>query len=193
MSSAEQAKRRRDAIRNGTYVGPPERAPFLQWPRCAEDGTPLGVDLSRTWPEIEGYVRRYCRAPWGHDMRDVLQEVALVISRRNHMPSAHDPRKSNLRRYIYMVGKCVCANMANVARDHIPQEPIDEERLLDTGEAYLPQETLDAVLELRASGLVTEMALSYTLTALAGGDTSSFGPKWQRRALQESVRGAVGP
>lgn len=111
MSTAERAREYRAQKKAGTYVRQP-RTEWLPWPREAEDGTPLGVDLTVTAEDVRRIMLRHFRPPAGVDFEDYYQEVCTRIVRRNHMPSAHDPRKSSFGHYVYMVANATGADLA---------------------------------------------------------------------------------
>lgn len=81
----------------------------LPYPRSDTDGTPLGINLSD--PKIIAQVRKTLkiksRAPHGYTYADWCQEMLLILWRRNHQPSAYDPRKGNLDTYITIVARSV--------------------------------------------------------------------------------------
>ncbi|HED06468.1 MAG TPA: hypothetical protein ENI61_07275 [Ignavibacteria bacterium] len=84
----------------------------LVWPRKAEDGTPIGIDVEVKRPDIIKIVHRYFKVS-SISMEELLQEVFLAIAHKNHGKSAHDPRKSSFGHYIYMVSNNVCINLVN--------------------------------------------------------------------------------
>ena len=204
MSSAERAREYRALKKAGTYE-PAPRAPHLPWPRCAEDGTHLGVDLSSAASEVREVVRKYFRAPPGYEIDDYCQEVCVRIAARNHMPSAHDPRKSSLRHYIYMVAHATGANMANsdarrasglslqgAAGAVGPTGAALEDTVATPAADPLP---LDAEIDLdilAVRGAIGPTARSYALDCLAGRSTSSYGPVWKRGALRTEILEALG-
>lgn len=187
-------------MRDGTYVRP-SRTDDLPWPRSAEDGTPLGVDLSEHWGDLVREVHAVsvlppCAGTISWD--DYEQEVALAVVRRNRTRSAHDPRREGLRHYLRMVARNVASHLAGrrlpegtledpSCADAVPCPPDDLWRL----EASL------SVLGLRARGDVTETATGYCLDVLSGRDPSAHGAPWERALLRDEVRravdGAVGP
>jgi hypothetical protein len=199
MSSAERAREYRALKKAGTYE-PAPRAPHLPWPRCAEDGTHLGVDLSASASEVREVVRKYFRAPAGHEIDDYCQEVCVRIAARNHMPSAHDPRKSSLRHYIYMVANATGANMANTesrrAADFSlqgaagavgPSGATLEDVLSGSVGDGLP---LDAEIDLNllaVRGAIGPTARSYAVDGLAGRSTAAYGPLHRRDTLRKEI------
>jgi DNA-directed RNA polymerase specialized sigma24 family protein len=108
------------------------RAEHLPWPRKADDGTPLGIDLGKIRsplqcrpgerPRVTAYeeMRRIVIAGKfavrGYEPDEIVQEVALIIARRNHMPSAFDPRKSGFAHYIHILAKNQCINLSIARR-----------------------------------------------------------------------------
>jgi DNA-directed RNA polymerase specialized sigma24 family protein len=92
----------------------------LPWPRDAEDGTPLGVDLEERLHEVAKLIAAGRYRVKGVDFDDLVAEVCLVIARRNRMPSAFDPRKASFGRYVHLVTKHTCANLSQTpaSRSH---------------------------------------------------------------------------
>lgn len=207
MSSAERAREYRALKKAGNYE-PAPRAPHLPWPRAAEDGTQLGVDLSLAAGEVREVVRKYFRAPPGHEIDDYCQEVCVRIAVRNHMPSAHDPRKSSLKHYIYMVANATGANMA--LKSLLKSKPLraNESTLSGASGAVGPSRCLEEVhaapsedllqadaridLEiLSVRGAVGPTARSYALDCLAGRSTKPYGTPGRRDALRAELAEAL--
>lgn len=82
------------------------------WPRSAEDGTPLGINVAEKRQDIVKIVYKYFRVP-GVTMDELLQEVFLAILHKNHGNSAHDPRKSSFGHYVHLIADRVCCNIVN--------------------------------------------------------------------------------
>ncbi len=178
----------------------------MPWPRCAEDGTQLGVDLSTAEREVREVVRKHFRAPPGFEIDDYCQEVCVRIAARNHMPSAHDPRKSSLRHYIYMVANATGANMANSARHHASAVSLQgaagavgpagsrlelEEVLAGaTRDELLPEAEME-LNALAVRGTIGPTARSYAMDCLAGRPTAEYGSAWKRGALRAEIAEAV--
>jgi len=197
MSSAERAREYRALKKAGNYE-PAPRAPHLPWPRSAEDGTALGVDLSSAASEVREVVLKYFRAPAGHDMEDYFQEVCARIAARNHMPSAHDPRKSSLRHYVYMIANATGANLANSGARRSLEVPMGVEGAVGPAEEEphadsLPVEVAVDLELLAVRGAIGPTARSYAMDCLAGRSTSSYGPQRLRDALMAEIRRAVSP
>ncbi len=196
MSSAERAREYRALKKAGVYE-PAPRAPRLPWPRRAEDGTALGVDLSSAADEVREVVHKYFRAPVGHDMDDYFQEVCARIAARNHMPSAHDPRKSSLKHYIYMVANATGANLANAGSKRTLEVPLrGVEGATGPAEVAAPADLLPADVELDLNllavrGAIGPTARSYALDCLAGRSTSEYGSRQRRDALRAEIEDAV--
>lgn len=204
MSSVERAREYRALKKAGNYE-PAPRAPHLPWPRCAEDGTQLGVDLSSAASEVREVVRKYFRAPPGFEIDDYCQEVCVRIAARNHMPSAHDPRKSSLRHYIYMMANATGANMANSDARRASELSLQgaagavgptgttlEDTVATPVADPLPMEAEIDLNMLAVRGVIGPTARSYALDCLAGRPTSSYGSVWKRGALRTEILEAIG-
>jgi hypothetical protein len=101
----------------------PEKLP---WPRNAEDGTPLGIDVILKKNDIIKIVYKHFKV---HDyqMEELLQEIFLAIIYKNCSNSAHDPRKSSFGHYVYLISNNVCINIVNKRKKHeAEKESIDE-------------------------------------------------------------------
>lgn len=203
MSTAERAREYRALKKAGNYE-PAPRAPHLPWPRAAEDGTQLGVDLSVAAGEVRDVVRRYFRAPPGHEIDDYCQEVCVRIAARNHMPSAHDPRKSSLKHYIYMVADATGANMAHSGAGRAaelslhgasgatgPSGAAVEDTLLSPSDDLLHAEARIDLDILSVRGAVGPTARSYALDCLAGRSTKPYGTAVRRDALRAELADAL--
>ncbi len=105
-------KTREVTLDNGPPIKKPEKLP---WPRSADDGTWLGVDVVAKKPDIIKIVHKYFRVP-EVAMDELLQEVYLAIIHKNRGKSAHDPRKSSFGHYIYMIANNVCINLVHRKR-----------------------------------------------------------------------------
>lgn len=90
---------------------------LLPWPRAADDGTPLGIDLAALHLDVRRIVLSKFHVE-GVDREDLVATVIAAIARRNRLPSAYDPRRASLSKYVYTVAKCQAANLANDARKH---------------------------------------------------------------------------
>ncbi len=203
MSTAERMREVRALKKRGEWV-PQQRAPHLPWPRADSDGTPLGVDLRAHAGEVRDVVRKYFRPPAGVEIDDYVQEVFLRVARRNHMPSAHDPRKSSLKHYIYMVANATGADMANEMARRAAERPqgpagavgpgtsVDEIRSpVGTGTEEFLREAEMSLDSLAASGAIGPTAKSYAMDCLAGMPTTSYGPVWRRGELRAEIEEAV--
>ncbi len=87
MSSSEAAKHRRYCIKAGVPTGR-NRAEVepLPWPRSADDGTPLGVDLALRGHEVKAIMlAKFSCPPRGMVWEDYYQEVCATILRRNRV------------------------------------------------------------------------------------------------------------
>lgn len=201
MSSAERAKEYRAAKKRGDYV--PQRTPWLPWPREAEDGTPLGVDLSVAAEDVRRIMLRHFRPPAGVDFDDYFQEVCARIAGRNHMPSAHDPRKSSLGHYVYMVANATGANMANsesrrssdlslqgAAGAIGPGGPSLEDVIRSASDLELPEAEI-ALNSLMVSGAIGPTAKSYAIDCLAGRSLSAYGTACVRMELLSEIEVAM--
>jgi len=190
MSTAERAREYRAAKKRGDYA-PAPRTEWLPWPRSAEDGTPLGVDLSEKSPDVRRIMLRHFSAPKGVDFDDYFQEVCVTIARRNHMPSAHDPRKSSFGHYVYMVANTIGADLANVEGRR--REAVGEERSLPAGTGYVDDlpEVRMALDSLVVQGAIGPTAREYALTCLAGLPTAGYGVPVERAALRTEIESAL--
>lgn len=193
MSSAERAREYRAAKKRGDYV-PAPRTEWLPWPRSAADGTPLGVDLSSHSVDVRRIMRRHFRPPEGVDFEDYFQEVCAVIARRNHMPSAHDPRKSSLGHYVYMVANAAGADMANSESRRreavVAQYPVGTGCEAPMDEGVFPE--LGIMLDsLVVRGAIGPNARDYALTCLAGLPTAAYGQPVERAALRSEIESAL--
>lgn len=203
MASAERAAERREKIRLGVPTGRPDPA-SLPWPRSAEDGTPLGVDLSTAWLDVRRLMRARWKPPAGVSFEDYFQEACCLIARKNRTRSAHDPRKSSLGHYVWMIVSNMGANMANQERRRamtVSYESFNEDGRSESWVASVPAPDPDHVLadafhdlrRLGAAGAVGPRALDYAARVLAGEDTGIRNRRADhdlRRAMQaEIVRG----
>jgi len=107
----------------------------LPWPRQAEDGTPLGLDLGKPLSagrppaalEVQAIVFKFLegvRVPFDRD--DLLQEVLLTIHRRNRYPSAFDPRLATFGKYVWLVCRNVLGHMLQRAERSEAEVTVDE-------------------------------------------------------------------
>ncbi len=203
MSSVERAREYRALKKAGTYE-PAPRAPHLPWPRCAEDGTQLGVDLSVAASEVRAVVKKYFRAPPGYEIDDYCQEVCVRIAARNHMPSAHDPRKSSLKHYIYMMANATGANMAAAGAKRSvelsihgvsgaigPSGATIEDTLSYPTYDLLPVDARIDLEILSVRGAVGPTARSYAVDCLAGRSTSQYGTARRRDELRAELETAL--
>jgi hypothetical protein len=154
----------------------------------------LGVDLSERSEEVRRIMRRHFRPPEGVDFEDYFQEVCSIIARRNHMPSAHDPRKSSFGHYVYMVANAAGADMAN--SESRRRDAVVAQFSLGTGCAApveseaLPE--LEMVLDsLVVRGAIGPTARDYALTCLAGLPTAAYGQPVERAALRSEIESAL--
>lgn len=116
----------------------------LPWPRMAEDGdTPLGVDVVLLKKDITKIVHKFFRVT-GLPMEDLMQEVFLAIVRKNQTRSAHDPRKSSLGHYVYLVANNVCRNIVGSRRtlSRIPEDMVD----YGVDVSWLPSHQMNGVI-----------------------------------------------
>ncbi|HRI35396.1 MAG TPA: hypothetical protein PLD02_16725 [Saprospiraceae bacterium] len=94
----------------------------LPYPRSDTDGTPLGIDLiPKNLQIIRKTLRAKMRVPHGYTFEDWFQEVLLVLWRRNHQPSAYDPRKANIETYTIIVAKSVSLKSERKYFTKLPQ------------------------------------------------------------------------
>lgn len=92
----------------------------LPWPRSAGDGTKLGVDLRLSYRDVRKLTGKFLsmnstrrkilqcvgeRSGAGRAFypEDFEQDILMTIHRRNHMPSAFDPRRGRLSTYVFQV------------------------------------------------------------------------------------------
>lgn len=119
----------------------------LPWPRLADDGTPLGVDVKTKHQDIARLVYKYFRVE-NLPMEELLQEVFLTIVSKNFTRSAHDPRKSSFGHYVYLVANNVCINLVHKHRRYdrevkildAPTGDDDSRTYLDTLDVSIPDE-----------------------------------------------------
>lgn len=134
-------------VRNIHVKGSPTKKPIqrLPWPRSAEDGTPIGIDVDAKRNDIIKLTYKYFRVA-NVSMDELLQEIFLAILHKNQGNSAHDPRKSSFGHYVCMIANNVCINFAN-KRKRLDREresidtkvrDNDDRSLLDTYESSLP-------------------------------------------------------
>lgn len=130
----------------------PKAAERLPWPRSADDGTPLGIDVAAKQMDIVKIVHKYFKVK-DVAMDELLQEVFLAVVHKNRGRSAHDPRKSSFGHYVYMVANNVCINLVHRKRRQAsesesldaPHGPEDSRTLIET---YEPERDVpDALLE----------------------------------------------
>lgn len=106
------------------------RTKKLPWPRYTPDGRLIGIDVAARLHEIRKLLIAGRFHVPGHAPEDLLQQICLVILRRNEMPSAFDPRKGcSFGHYIHMIARNECANLATSPKS-------GREALSDTGEGY---------------------------------------------------------
>src|SRR5271157_2306728 len=119
---------------------PLKKAPDkLPWPRNAEDGTPLGIDVVAKEKDVIKLVHKFFKVE-GISMEELKQEVYVAIIHKNYTRSAHDPRKSSFGHYVYMITDNVCKNLIHRKkrydreRDSIDSsyDENDDRTLLDT-------------------------------------------------------------
>lgn len=126
----------------------------LQWPRFAEDGTQLGIDVKAKRKDIIKIVYKYFKVP-EISMDELLQEVYVAILHKNYTRSAHNPTKSSFGHYVYMVANNVCINLVHKKkrfereRDSIdtPYGQDDDRTLLDTVDAEENKDDFHSHLE----------------------------------------------
>lgn len=87
---------------------------FLKWPRSAADdpSIQLGVDVAKRSKEVEAIVKTYISQaglPDSLPPEDFLQEVLIVLCRRNHNRCAWDPRRGTFGHYVWMIASNVAA------------------------------------------------------------------------------------
>lgn len=88
----------------------PDDATPLPWPRRAEDGTPLGVDLAKHHRDVARIVGAKFR-PETVDPDDLVQETCLAILRKNRQACAYDPRRASLGKYVYTVARSTLGHL----------------------------------------------------------------------------------
>lgn len=140
---------------------PPEKLP---WPRKAEDGTDLGVNVQTKRQDIVKIVYKHFKVP-EVSMDELLQEVFLAIVHKNRGNSAHDPRKSSFGHYVYMVANNVCINLvqrkkrSELERDSLDAPTGHEGRrsVMDTVAAPSTDERASDPFESRLDDIETEM------------------------------------
>ena len=99
------------------------RTKDLPWPRMGDDNTtPLGVDLKAKFEDIKKIIAKGRFKAKGIDDDDFLGELLLLIQRRNHMPSAYDPRKLTFGGYIYMIAKNLAINLSEKPLESLTTE-----------------------------------------------------------------------
>ena len=105
-----------------------DRRQPLAWPRSADDGTPLGIDIAAKAEDV----RRIVLAKFGHsatsrgiDPDDLVQTVLLAILRRNRMPCAYDPRRSSFGHYVFRVTRSQFVNLTEVEARHHDGMPME--------------------------------------------------------------------
>lgn len=107
----------------------------LPWPRTADDGTQLGIDLGRPLAagrpvaalEVQAIVFKFLegqRVPFDRD--DLLQEVLIAIHRRNRYPSAYDPRLATLGKYVWLVCRNILGHMLQRAERSEAEVSVEE-------------------------------------------------------------------
>ena len=170
-------------------------APMLPWPRAAEDGTPLGLDLAapgltaRT-KTIADDVRRLVLSRWvGNAARlldpdDLVQEVHRRIIRRNRRPCAFDPRQGSIGHYVYQVTGGAIADMLKPAKRRADHE------LLTLDSCDLPEPTApepDAPLDLDSTPSEPDAREDFFLALCCLevlGELPVKEPLWQRALRQ---------
>jgi len=149
----------------------PERFP---WPRTAEDDPliQLGIDVIAKKQDIIKLVSKF-RKVKDYPMEDLMQEVFTAIIHKNRTRSAHDPRKSSLGHYVFMISDHVCINIVNKKKRYdresesfdAPGWSDDQRSLLDVFEDESQNQTTedefrdgmrDVAESFRAAGLFEE-------------------------------------
>lgn len=133
------------------------RTPRLPWPRTADDGTSLGIDVAAKAEDIRrltiaGYSLAAVESRVG--IEDLVQTVFEAILRRNHFEaSAFDPRRGSFGHYVHRLAGCQLANLVGAARRNQLAEE-DAPEVVDA-EAFDPEGQLEEVSagveELRAA------------------------------------------
>ena len=83
----------------------------LPWPRVADDGTELGIDVGAHYRDIRKItIAHFGRAVHGLEGDEIVQLVVEAILRRNYLPSTFDPRKSSRSHYIFIVAQNAVRN-----------------------------------------------------------------------------------
>lgn len=95
----------------------------LPYPRQDIDGTQLGINLSdpKIIAKIKKTLATKSRTPHGFTFQDWLQEILLILWRRNHQPSAFDPRKASIETYILIVARSVSLKLERKYFTKLPQ------------------------------------------------------------------------
>jgi DNA-directed RNA polymerase specialized sigma24 family protein len=182
---------------------PAEPQELLPWPRLADDGvTPLGVDLSVHYLDVRRIMVRHFTAPRGWDMGDYVQQVCLQIARKNRTRSAHNPSKSSLGHYVWMVASNIGASAA-VKEKRQRCLSLDVRAPDGTGLAddLIAPEDQQAwrhgahrrILALRESGRLSLQATGYAIEVLEGVEASAHGVSGPtRQAYRAQIAGALG-
>lgn len=109
---------------------PTDTRASLPWPRCADDGTPLGIDLATKAEDVRKLVMAgFARSALanGIDPDDLVQTVLVAILRRNRMPCAFDPRRSSFGHYVWRVTRSQFVNLTETEKRHHDGSPTDRE------------------------------------------------------------------
>jgi len=138
-------------ILNEPIIDPGEK---LQWPRCAEDGTSLGIDVEAKRKDIIKIVYKHFKVP-EISMNELLQEVFVAILHKNYTRSAHNPKKSSFGHYVFMVANNVCINLVHKKKRFEKEKesidaPVgqdDDRTLLDTVDIEEDRDDFHAHLE----------------------------------------------
>ena len=145
----------------------------LPWPRNSEPDpitgltVPVGVDLKLKRQDVIKIVHKFFKVE-GVSMDDLLQEVYVAISHKNHTPSAHNPKKSSFGHYVFMIANNVCINLVHKNKRHdkertsidTPQGFDDSRTILDTISADVEPESISVLdrmaifeVQMRRSGM----------------------------------------
>lgn len=124
----------------------PSETETLPWPRQAEDGTELGIDLKVRALEVRKLIlARYARKARqrGWEPLDFLQLVYVQILHKNRQGCAFDPRRARLSTYVDRVASSALWNATRSARRDAMSRRRDQDETHDPVGALLDEDAAD--------------------------------------------------
>lgn len=140
-------------VKEKTFKRRPDRLP---WPRKSDPDdngkiVDIGIDVVAKNKDIIKLVYKFFSVG-NIPMEELLQEVFVAIIHKNCTKSAHDPRKSSLGHYVYMVANNVCINLVHKSKRHEK-----EKESIDAPDFYKNNKTMLDSLEVEQVPNVHEL------------------------------------